>query len=193
MKLLSMNVQFAYHQTPLRIEEEWLMIQEAKENPVAFGPIYQRYYQQIFRYISLRTVDREQAADVTSQVFLKAMNHLHKYQFKGVPFASWLYRIAKSEVYQSHRDRQFEFPLSEQQKIDSGDTLDNDVEYLEERKNRLLRALRLLKKEEIDLIEMRFFERMSFAEIGEQIGLTENNAKVKTFRVVQKLKRVLAE
>ena len=70
-----------------------MQIEAAKRDATNFGPIYNKYYKQIFGYIYQRMEDKDVAFDVTSQVFLKALTNLHKYEFKGVPFASWLYRI----------------------------------------------------------------------------------------------------
>ena len=188
-----MEVRSVYHQLPQHLQEEWAIIQRAKENPSAFAPLYSKYYKQIYSYILNRSGDSEQAADATSQVFLKALSHIGSYQFKGVPFASWLYRIAKSEVYQSHREKKITSADSLNLKSDEVDFLEFEDDVNEERKYRLLRAIKALKSAEIELIELRFFERLSFSEIGEIKGYTENNAKVKTFRVLQKLKRALAE
>jgi RNA polymerase sigma-70 factor (ECF subfamily) len=182
-----------YHQLPHHLNEEWVIIQRAQANPAAFAPLYKKYYQQIYRYILNRAQDADHAEDVTSQVFLKALNHIGNYQFKGVPFASWLYRIAKSEVYQSHRDTK---TCSAENLILTSEPIEIyefDDDLFEQRKYRLLNAIKALKSHEIELVELRFFERLSFAEIGTIKGTTENNAKVKTFRVLQKLKRALAE
>ena len=97
-----------YHQTNQRMEEELSWIRRAQNNPEGFGPLYKKYHEQIFRYIHQRMDDEELAYDITSQVFMKAMSNLHKYEYRGVPFASWLYRIAKSELYQAFRDRKAE-------------------------------------------------------------------------------------
>ena len=93
-----MTVNPMFHQTTLRLEEELSWILRAQKNPESFGPLYKKYHEQIFRYIYQRMNDEELAFDITSQVFIKAMTNLHKYEYRGVPFASWLYRIAKSEL-----------------------------------------------------------------------------------------------
>lgn len=182
-----------YHQLPHHLNDEWVIIQRAQANPSAFAPLYKKYYNQIYRYILNRAQDTEQAEDVTSQVFLKALNHIGNYQFKGVPFASWLYRIAKSEIYQSHRDTRTCSTENMSLIAEPFEFYELDDDLIEQRKYRLLNAIKALKSNEIELVELRFFERLSFAEIGDFKGMTENNAKVKTFRVIQKLKRALAE
>ena len=62
--------------------------------------------------------------------------------------------------------------------------------FNEERKEKLMEALRLINEKDLALIELRYFERRSYREIGEIISVTENNAKVKTFRALQRLKKV---
>ena len=97
-----------YHHTEEKLLKELQWIKYAQENPRGFEPLYNKYYEQILRYIYQRIDDKEIAYDITSQVFLKALNNIHKYEYRGVPFASWLYRIAKSELYQSFRDKKAE-------------------------------------------------------------------------------------
>lgn len=184
-----MSINLLYHQTNDRMKEELGWVQEAKKDPQHFAPLYKKYHEQIFRYIYQRMDDEEMAFDVTSQVFLKAMKNLHKYEFRGVPFSSWLYRIAKSELYQSFRDKKAERTVNIDDVqlsvvIDEFDTDEN-----EENKQRLIKCIAQLKESDIQLIEMRFFEKRSFKEIGEILDITENNAKVKSFRALEKLKK----
>jgi RNA polymerase sigma-70 factor (ECF subfamily) len=178
-----------YHQSSLVLSEELTIIEKAKRNPQFFAPLYNKYYEVIFRYIYKRVDEQESAYDITSCVFVKAMGALNKFEFRGVPFSSWLFRIAKSELYQSFRDQKARRTIN----IDSV-TIVQMVDEIcddrsEENREKLLKSLTLLKENELQLIEMRFFEKRSFREIGEIIGLTENNAKVKTFRALAKLKK----
>jgi len=133
--------------------------------------------------------DEELAFDVTSQVFIKAMNHLHKYEYRGVPFSSWLYRIAKSELYQAFRDRKARRTVNV-----ASMSLFEMIEEMEEddnteNKTKLFKCLALLKEKDLQLIELRYFEKRSYREIGEILEITENNAKVRTFRALERLKK----
>jgi RNA polymerase sigma-70 factor (ECF subfamily) len=185
-----MAMNLLYHQSPIRLEEELRIIEKAKINPVHFGPLYSRYHESIFRYIFRRIDDIEAAYDITSQVFVKAIGALPKFEYRGVPFSSWLFRIAKSELYQFFRDSKAKRTVS----IDSVRIAEVMDEFLDDHsendRERLLKVLPLLKEDQLQLIEMRFFEKRSFREIGEITGLTENNAKVKTFRALIKLKQL---
>ena len=185
-----MSVNPIYHHTEDKLRQELKWVQYAKEDPKGFEPLYNKYYEQIFRYVYQRMDDKEMAFDVTSQVFLKALNNIHKYEFRGVPFASWLYRIAKSELYQSFRDKKARrtvnvesmhlFEMIEEWEEDTSD----------ENRQVLLAVISQLDDEEIQLLELRFFEKRSFREVGEILDITENNAKVKSHRVIKKMRKI---
>jgi RNA polymerase sigma-70 factor (ECF subfamily) len=183
-----MNVQSIYHQSKLHIDEELGIIQLAQNDPRHFGPLYKKYYHQIFRYIQQRIDEPELAFDITSQVFIKALTNIHKYEFRGVPFSSWLYRIAKSELYQSFRDRKVEINIKNFHFQSESNDENHDDEEKQKQKTLLIQAMSHLKQHELNLIELRFFEKKSFKEIGEIYEITENNAKVKTFRALEKLR-----
>jgi RNA polymerase sigma-70 factor (ECF subfamily) len=125
------------------------------------------------------------------QTFLKALSSLHKYEFRGVPFASWLYRIASSEVNNLYRTQKANRTVN----IESV-SIYSIIEEIEESKveeyhDKIAAIISELPEDELQLIEMRFFEKRAFREIGEILMITENNAKVKTYRVLEKLKKMI--
>ncbi len=182
-----------YHATSEDMLQEQHLVESARKNPEQFKGLYNKYYERIFLYVWQRVDDKELAFDVTSQVFLKAMLNLHKYEFRGVPFASWLYRIAKSEVYTAFRQQQAKRTVN----IDTAG-LGELFEDMEEDKyapyiDILKEAVTELEEDDLQYIEMRFFEKRAFKEIAEIIGVTENNAKVKTYRILEKLRKIIIE
>jgi RNA polymerase sigma-70 factor (ECF subfamily) len=188
-----MSVSIPYFDRFGKPEDEIVIIERAKKNPAHFAPLYKKYHEVIFKYIYKRVDEEESAYDITSCVFVKAITNLPKYEYRGVPFASWLFRIAKSELYQSFRDKKAQRTVS----IDSmqlGKVMEEfQFDEREHKRELLLKVLPLLKENQLQLIEMRFFERRSFREMGEILDLTENNAKVKTFRALIKLKELYAK
>lgn len=184
-----MSVSSYFHQTPELLRQEQVWVTQAKENPTKFEPLYRKYYSPILRYLQQRVDDPEVAFDIASQVFIKALKNLHTYENRGVPFGSWLYRIAKSELYQQFREKQSsKLVRMDNLQIAHVDEFFYEIAEKEQNKATLLLALNTLKPDQLQLIEMRFFEQLSFREIGDALGLTENNAKVKTFRAVEKLR-----
>lgn len=180
-----------YHATQTDLANEQALVEVAKKEPAKFASLYDKYYEQIFRYIYQRVDDKEQAFDATQQVFIKALESLHKYEFRGVPFASWLYRIASSEVNNIYR--------AQKQRTVNIDSVGvyGMMEEMEETKidqyhDKIVEIIgQELPEDELQLIEMRFFEKRSFKEIGEILEITENNAKVKTYRILEKLKKII--
>ena len=179
-----------YHHTEDKLRQELQWVKLAQDDPKRFAPLYDKYYEQIFRYIYQRMDDKEMAFDITSQVFLKAMNNIKRYEYRGVPFSSWLYRIAKSEVYQSFRDKTAKRTVNIESfhLVEMIDEWDEDNS--EEKRKILLEIIGSLKEEEVQLVEMRYFEKRSYREIGEILEVTENNAKVKTHRIINKMKKI---
>ncbi|MFT4664440.1 MAG: RNA polymerase sigma-70 factor (ECF subfamily) [Polaribacter sp.] len=172
---------------------EWKIIQQAQLDPTHFRPLYDKYYRSIFRFIYQRIGTQAPAADVCSQVFLKAMQKLNKYQFKGVPFSAWLYRIASNEVAQHFRDNKKSRTVCVDDR-QLNDIIDEVNEQPNEQLTRnLLTCLDNLKPLDLQLIELRFFEKRPFKEIADILGITESNAKVKTYRILERLKNKLIE
>jgi RNA polymerase sigma-70 factor (ECF subfamily) len=153
-----------------------------------FSVLYDRYYVQIFRFVYQRTDSEDSAADLTSQVFLKAMLSLKKYQFRGLPFASWLYRVATNEVNLEYRKNKLQrvFSTSTENLLNVAQEFPDDG--TEDMIQSILKSLNTLNYEEMELMEMRYFEKRPFKEIAEITGITENNLKVKVHRIIQKLK-----
>ncbi len=186
-----MEVVSKYHATRDDMEQEQVLVEAAKADPARFRPLYDKYYERIFMYVYQRMDDKDMAHDVVSQVFLKAITSLPKYEYKGVPFASWLYRIAKSEVYQVFRKEQAHRTVN----IETAG-LGEMMEGMEEDRYAgyaplLADAVAELEEDDLQLIEMRFFEKRAFKEIGEILDITENNAKVKVYRILERLKKIL--
>ena len=188
-----MIVNSLYHQTSNNINQELIWIRNSKKNPNNFSSLYNKYYDQIYRYVNHKICDRQLTDDITSQVFIKAMNNIHKYEYRGVPFSSWLYRIAKSEIYQSFRNRK------SSKLINFGDmnlfsfVTEKEENQSNDNKIRLMNSLKSLKSKDLNIIELRYFERRSYREIGTILKITENNAKVKSYRALRRLKKIFLE
>ena len=177
-----------FHKTIEQLDEEKVQILKARANASDFEPLYNKYFEQLFRFVYQRVESKEEASDITSQVFLKALVNLRNYEYRKVPFSAWLYRIAINEISSY-------YSASKKNRIVNIDSLqlsnlfdDSISELKEERIEKIISALRHLAGEDLLLIEMRFFENRAFKEIADILSITENNAKVKVYRVLDKLK-----
>ena len=183
-------VSSVYHKSKEDIKLELGQIRKAQDDPKEFAPIYNRYYDEIFVYVSRRVDDLDSVADITSKTFTNCISNLHKFRFMGVPFSAWLYKIAINEVRQFFRQRK-----NSPRTVCITDTDFKEItqQTVEESKYDVAheivpKLLSQLKEKELQCIELRFFEKKSFKEIGYIMGLTEVNAKVRTYRILKKLK-----
>ena len=187
-----MSTAQSFHQTADQIAHEEDILRAAMKNPNAFAPIYEKYYLPIFKYVIQRTENETVAAEVVSNVFAKALFNLKKYQFKGLPFSAWLYRVAFNAITDYHRsnkkqNRIVNVPLEGIEFIEEEDKEENKTHL----RNQMMSCLKDLKPQELELIEMRFFENRPFKEIGEILNMTTEHARVKTHRALGKLKKLM--
>ena len=183
-------VSSVYHKSKDDIKLELTQIKKAQNDPREFAPIYNRYYNEIFIYISRRIDDYDMVADITSKTFTNCLSSLHKFKYMGVPFSAWLYKIAINEVRQFFRYKK-SFPrtvcLTDADFSEISQETVDDSAY-ENAYELVPKLLSQLNENELQCIELRFFEKKSFKEIGFMLGLSEVNAKVRTYRILKKLK-----
>jgi RNA polymerase sigma-70 factor (ECF subfamily) len=183
-----------YHKSKEQIQSELAQIEKAQRDPREFAPIYNAYYEEIFVYISRKISDYDMVGEVTSRTFTKCLMNINRFKFMGVPFSAWLYKIAMNEVRQFFRSKK-NFPRTVS--ISENELVEFAQETIEESRYDnahivLPELLGHLKEKELQIVELRFFEKKSFKEIGFIVGLTEVNAKVKLYRIINKLKKIAA-
>lgn len=189
--MISTSLTQRYHLSAEQMLSEDALVRAAQSDSKKFEPLYNKYFEQVFRFIYQRVAEKESAADITAQVFLKAMLNLSKYEPRGVPFSAWLFRIAKNELADLFRKRRHErivnIDAEGMKEVMEEMQEDNYADY----HDRLAHVMASLHEEDLCLVEMRFFEKRSFKEIGDILGITENNSKVKLYRLLGKMKSLI--
>jgi RNA polymerase sigma-70 factor (ECF subfamily) len=181
-----------YHLSPQQLEQELQQVLAAQQDVKCFSVLYERYYEPILLFVNNRTESKSSAIEITSQVFFKALDNLKKFRNEGVPFSAWLYRIALNEVNKFHRKNNSQRAVNIEADLTSG--LFEEMEIRAEaadRERRLADGLQQLDEEELQYIELRFFEERAFKEIADICGITETNAKMKVYRVIEKLRKII--
>ena len=146
----------SYHQNPQEIASDHAFVLAAQRDMQQFAPLYDKYYIPLFRFVFQRAETKAEAADITAQVFLNAMKNLKQYTPQGLPFSSWLFRIAHNEINQWYRklkaERNYYINSQAQQ-----DLFDESIafrnEHSEQKKIILSRLLENLSPEELTLID----------------------------------------
>ncbi|WP_276369268.1 sigma-70 family RNA polymerase sigma factor [Chryseolinea sp. H1M3-3] len=170
---------------------EDFLIKRSQADPEAFRPLYQKYFKRIFLFVLHRVGDKSLSADITSQVFLKALLHIKRFTFRGLPFSAWLFRIALNECNDYFRkNNRYRLVTIEDVSVQHlYEELTNDS-HLDDLHERLPDILQKLTQEELQIIELRFFEQRPFKEVADIIGITETYAKVKVYRILEKMKKL---
>jgi RNA polymerase sigma-70 factor (ECF subfamily) len=156
----------------------------------AFGLLYDHYHTRIYRFVLIKVASREEAEDLTHQVFLAAWEHIGSYRDYGFPFGSWLYRIARNHIVDYYRRRRHEVRLE--------DVDPNAVPHVFEayaradvamQVERVMAALRTMKPEYQDVIIMRFVEELPVREVAAALEKSEGAVKLMQHRAIKELKR----
>lgn len=176
------------------LEEERRLIEKAKKNPERFLVLYDKYFDQIYRYIFRRTGgDKDVTHDIASQTFLDALSHLKKFTWQGFPFSSWLYKIAHNNVIKWYRKsgRNKYMPIEEARKLSDEN---QDQKALTENniaQNQINEMMSHLEEDEREILRLKYYEGVSNVEIAEIMGLSVTNVGVKVFRTLKKAKGLL--
>lgn len=152
----------------------------------AFTELYRRHVDQIYRFVYLRVGDEAAAEDLTSEVFVRALESLHAYEDRGAPFAAWLYRIANARVVDHwRRSRQVDVSLDSGEIELPFEPAARDVFALKI----LSESLRRLTAEQQEVIILKFVEGYSTAEISQITGRSEGAVKALQRRALASLAR----
>jgi RNA polymerase sigma-70 factor (ECF subfamily) len=173
-----------------KTESEEEAIRKSVTNPEAFKPLYEAYFKRIFLFVLHRVGEKEVAADVTQQVFLNALSNINRYQFRGLPFSSWLFRIAVNQCNDFFRkNKKMRMVVLEDPNIRELYEDLTEEQSQEEWERKLPAVLEQLPDEDLQLIELRYFEQRPFKEVSEILGISESNTKVRTYRILQRMKK----
>ncbi len=144
----------------------------ARKDPQVFGQLYQRYVSRVYRYLFGKTGCVEDAEDLTAQVFTEALESLPRYHPQG-NFAGWLFTIARRRALNSLRNQPGLLPLEavEDRLGQITDTLGGIIQA--ERLERLKGMLHSLSEEESELLRLRYYAGLSYAQIGQVLGKRE--------------------
>ena len=184
----------AVRSEPEEIEGEAALVEAAKINPTAFEPLYERYKERIYRYLFLRVRREEDAADLTQQVFLKALSALPGYRERGIPFAAWLFRIAHHTVSDTYRRKKSAVSwdvLSNDEQLIAETDLESHI-LQQERLAHLRQLLDQLDPFKRELLALRFSAGLSAAEIALVLGKSQAAVKKQLTRTLQALKEQMA-
>lgn len=162
--------------------EERLLIEAAQRDLTRFADLYEIYFDRVYAYIVRRVVDRAETEDLTSEVFHHALANLKRFEWRGAPFAAWLYRMAANAIADRSerlaRERNLE-PHAESEEADQEEAQDLA---------RVFALVRDLPENQRRVVEMRFVEQKSIREIAVILDVSEGAVKQLQFRGLDTLR-----
>ena len=174
--------------SPEDLEAERLLIQRAQRDREAFGELYERYVDQIFAYVFSLTRNRELAEDVTAATFAKAMEELPRFEWRGVPYSAWLYRVSANLVARQRR-RPLAIELGHD--VESAEPDPADTAATRSRDDEIRAAVATLPADQRQAVMLRFGGELRNKEIADIMGRSEGAVKLLTFRGMTALRRRL--
>ena len=162
----------------MTIQEELQLVDEAKQELRAFEKLYDYYVDKIYSYSMQRVLNKQKAEDITSAVFLKAVENIHKFDTgRGIRFGAWLYRIAHNEIIDGFRKNK---EINVELDLEMIPTKSNVQEEFENKSKveDVMATIAKLKPKYQQILTLKFFEEMSVEEISEVMGIKKSNVSV---------------
>ena len=161
--------------------DERLLVEAAQRDPRRFAELYELHFRRVYAYVIRRVERREEAEDVTSEVFHHALAKIKSFEWRGIPFSAWLTRIAANAIADRWRaSHSNDDPLPE-------DLEDSEAEDIEQCAL-LSQLVQGLPADQKRVLLLRFVEQKSIKEIASELKRTEGAVKQLQFRALEKLR-----
>jgi RNA polymerase sigma-70 factor (ECF subfamily) len=164
------------------MEQERLLIEAAQKDPGRFAELYEANFDRVYAFIVRRVQGRDEAEDLTAEVFHHALANLPRFEWRGAPFAVWLFRIAANVIADRIRNAK--------QTVDTSlaEDLDRSSWQEVERRATLFQLVSSLPEDQRSVVVKRFVEQKSIREIAVEFGRSEGAIKQLQFRALESLR-----
>ncbi len=179
--------------TPDSRDAERLLVERAKTDPEAFGALYDRYFGQIYRFVFSRLRDQTAAEDVTSEVFMKALRSIPRYQDTGRPFTAWLYQISVNTINDRYRATRPTVDLDEMYDLAAAGPGLEDTAARRAELREIWRSVESLPAQQRTALVLKFQEDLKISDIAAVMGKSDGAVKLLIHRGVTRLRSVLKE
>ncbi|MFD0199343.1 MULTISPECIES: sigma-70 family RNA polymerase sigma factor [Saccharothrix] len=175
-------------------DEPWNLVRAAQGGDTdAFGALYDRYVDVVYRYVLFRVSDRTLAEDVTSETFLRALRSIGSISYQGRDVGAWFVTIARNIVFDHVKSSRYRLEVTTAELADNREVTDGpEQEVLTDATNaELLRCVAQLGDDQRECITLRFIQGLSVAETAARMGRNEGAIKALQHRAVRRLAQLL--
>jgi len=167
--------------------DERLLVEAAQKDPARFAELYENNFERVYAYVVRRVGDRAETEDLTSEVFHHALSNLKRFEWRGIPFAAWLFRIAANLISDRWQRKSREDVADGPEQIKSAAAKGVEFEDVERRAT-LFRLVDTLPAEQQRVVVLRFVDQKSIKEVAREIRKTEGAVKQLQFRALSSLR-----
>lgn len=162
--------------------DERLLIEAAQRDPLRFAELYENNFERVYAFIAYRVRDREEAQDLTAEVFQQALAGIQRFEWRGVPFAAWLLGIA-AKVLADRWER-----LGKRQEVPTDELELAGIDAAIEQRAMLFQLVDALPEDQRKVIVRRFVDQRTIREIAQELGRSEGAVKQLQLRALQTLR-----
>src|SRR6202049_1458567 len=173
----------------LQRDDERELVERAKRDPRQFGALYDRHFQQIYRFVYSRVREQTAAEDVTSEIFIKAVKAMPRYLGTGRPFAAWLYQIAVNAIADRYRPLRPPLPLDDFHDLSVAGPALEDLAAHRDELRRIWGLVESLPHQQRTAVVLKFQEDMKIEDIAVAMGKSAGAVKLLIHRGVSRLRQ----
>ncbi|MBQ3514054.1 MAG: RNA polymerase sigma factor [Lachnospiraceae bacterium] len=179
-----------------------------KQNREAADILVERYYKEIYGFTYRQTGDLELSMDLTQEIFISILQGIHTFEERKASFRTWAYHVAANKITDYYRSlarkkREMEVPFLldadeegsgmgiSEERLQNANQVTDVLEGVMKRETiqRVMEVVVQFKSEWIQIFQKKCFEEMTFAEISEELGLSENTIKTRFYSMIRKIKQ----
>jgi RNA polymerase sigma-70 factor (ECF subfamily) len=174
------------------LKEEDLVREAVRGDQQAFARLYEEHFDKIYRYVYLKIGDREEAEDMTQQVFLQALRSIGSFKWQGTPFTSWIYRIAHNQIV-DHLRKKTRRPATVEidERVPAGGKDPASMAELSLNIEELAQATQRLTKAQREVLSLRFAGGLSIEEVAKAMKKKPGAIKALQHAAIVSLRKVL--
>ena len=176
----------------MQVEDEHILVESAKQDAENFGKLYDYYFPKVYAFVRAKVSDQSCAEDITSDIFMKIVEHLKEYEFRGLPFGAWVFRIARNTLHDFYA-KNAKIKTTDIEKASSvrDETEQNSPHGKATHQELALKVKEVLKnlpERDMTVIQLKFFSGLNNREITGITGLSESNVGIIVYRTLKKIR-----
>lgn len=177
--------------TEIDQDEVQIWVEQARQGDSrAFGYVYEHFLPLIYRFVYFRLSSKEDAEDLTEQIFLKVFKAMPKFNSQKSSFKTWLFTIARHAVIDFYRTHKVTYELKEAMQISTEDYTEEEIDK-QLALDKIMPVLKSLPEEQSEVLALRFISGLSTSETAAIMNKSEGALRILQHRALKALKNDL--